>query len=62
MPYPGGRKQLTAIFLSIQRKKGTAAAKRFYKKAQSEGYAPTEKKDRKRKHDHRAEAIRKHRG
>jgi hypothetical protein len=29
---------MIAIFLSIKRKKGTAAAKRWYRKAQKEGY------------------------
>ena len=48
MPYPGGRAQITAIFLSIKRRHGLAAAKRWYHKAQREGYAPTEAKDRKR--------------
>lgn len=48
MPYPGGRKQLTAIFLSIQRAKGTDAAKRFYRRAQVEGYAPVEPADKAR--------------
>lgn len=44
MPYPGGRRQLTAIFLAIQKQKGTAAAKAWYHKAQREGYV--EKRDR----------------
>jgi hypothetical protein len=49
MPYPGGRKQLTAIFLSIKRKKGEAAAKDWYHKAQREGYAPVAKDDKKKR-------------
>jgi hypothetical protein len=39
LPYPGGKAQITAIFLSIKRDKGLAAAKRWYEKAKKEGYA-----------------------
>jgi hypothetical protein len=47
MPWP--EKQRRAIFLSVQRRKGTAAAKRVMHEA---GYG---KKKRKRKRDHKAE-------
>jgi hypothetical protein len=48
VPYPGGGRQLTAVFLSIQRSKGTDAAKAWYRKAQREGYAPVAKDDKMR--------------
>ena len=32
MPYPGGRKQIIAIYLSIKREKGEAAARAFLRK------------------------------
>jgi hypothetical protein len=52
---PRRRRQLSAIFLSIQRRKGTAAAKAEYRKQQREGYAPVARDDqRKRRHRKRA--------
>lgn len=48
MPYPGGQKQLRAIFLSIRRKRGEKAAKAWAHKAQREGYMPVAK-DKKKK-------------
>lgn len=44
MPYPGGEKQLRAIFLSIRRKKGEKAARDWRRKVSAEGYGGKKKR------------------